>query len=293
MQEQEPDLIWELERSEWPLLLKEIPDTARPRTLYIKGTPPPKDALIVGIVGSRHPTAYGAAVTKDIATLLASRGIVVASGLAIGVDGIAHEAALSAKGCTVAVLGSGLDPTVLYPSMHRSLARRIVTSGGAIFSEYAPYAKAAQWTFPERNRIIAGMAHAVIVTEAQEKSGARITAKYALEYGREVFAVPGPITSELSLGTNQLIRDGAIPITRPEDILSVLGIADTPPARPRDQIECSPVALLILDTLGEPRTLDDIATRVPHPHHALLVAISELELHGMIHSEGSMYRKLI
>ena len=293
MQDHEPDRIWELERSEWPVLLKEIPDAARPRTLYIKGTPPPKDALIVAIVGSRHPTTYGAAVTKDIATLLASRGIVVASGLAIGVDGIAHDAALDAQGSTIAVLGSGLDPTVLYPSMHRSLSDRIVKSGGALFSEYAPYAKAAQWTFPERNRIIAGMAHAVIVTEAQEKSGARITAKFALEYGREVFAVPGPITSELSLGTNQLIRNGAIPITRPEDILSVLGIADTPTLQRTDHTECSPVALCILETLSEPRTLDDIAARVPHPHHALLVAISELELRGMILSEGSFYRKLI
>ena len=231
-------------------------------------------------------------MTKIIATLLASRGIIVASGLAIGVDGVAHQAAIDAGGRTIAVLGSGLDPSVLYPAIHHSLADRIIQTGGALFSEYAPYAKAAQWTFPERNRIIAGMAHATILTEAQERSGARITAKYALEYGREVLAVPGPITSELSLGTNQLIRDGATPITKPEDILSVLGIASPEQQHEHTRTECSPVATLILSVLDAPLTLDEIAVRVPQEFTALLRAISELELHGMIHSEGNHYRKI-
>jgi DNA processing protein len=291
MDESDLSAIREFPRSEWPVLLKEVPDAARPRTLYIKGTPPPRDALIVGIVGSRHPTAYGKDVTKTIATLLASRGIIIVSGLAIGVDGVAHQAAIDAGGRTIAVLGSGLDDSVLYPAMHRTLAGRIIETNGALFSEYAPYAKAAQWTFPERNRIIAGMAHAVVLTEAQERSGARITAKYALEYGRDVFAVPGPITSELSLGTNQLIRDGAIPVTAPEDILTALGIAEIPSPEERSYAECSPVALLILESLRAPLTLDEIAVRVPQEFSALLGAISELELHGMIQSEGNHYRK--
>lgn len=293
MKEQRRDLVWELERSEWPALLKEIPDAARPRTLYIHGTPPPRDALIVAIVGSRHPTPYGAGVTKDIATLLASKGIVVASGLAIGVDGIAHEAALAAKGPTIAVLGCGLDPSVLYPAMHRSLADRVVRAGGALFSEYAPYAKAAQWTFPERNRIIAGMAHAVIVTEAQEKSGARITAKYALEYGREVFAVPGPITSELSRGTNALLKEGATPLLAPEDILEAIGIVEAPAVPSPSMHAPSALAEKILAALSEPRTLDALASLLPDQQREILITISELELHGMIESEGSMYRKLI
>jgi DNA processing protein len=177
----------------------------------------------VAIVGSRKVSPYGRAVTEKLAADLAKQGIVIISGLALGVDSIAHEAALSVGGKTIAVLASGLDK--ITPSSHTALAHQIVKGGGAIISEYPEGTGALKPFFVARNRIISGLSQAVVITEAAVKSGSLHTANFALEQGREVMAVPGNITSPLSAGTNMLIKTGATPILSAQDVLEGLGLA--------------------------------------------------------------------
>ncbi len=174
----------------------------------------------MAIVGTRRPTAYGKEVTHQLAFELAKRGVVIISGLALGVDGIAHQAALEANGTTIAVLGNGLSK--IYPSSHKNLADRIVASGGAILSEYEPSMPALSHQFLERNRIVSGLADAIIITEAAAKSGTMSTAAHALGQGKEIFVVPGNITSPLSAGCNALLRQGATPVTKFDDILEAI-----------------------------------------------------------------------
>jgi DNA processing protein len=175
----------------------------------------------VAIVGSRKVTPYGKAVTAQFAGELARQGIVIVSGLAYGVDAVAHRVALEAGGLTIAVLPSPV--TDIYPAVHRNLAQQIVESGGAVLSEYPEGTPAFKWNFIERNRIVSGMSNALLITEATENSGTMHTARFALEQGVEVLAVPGNITSPTSAGTNNLIKTGATPVTNPDDVLQVLG----------------------------------------------------------------------
>lgn len=174
----------------------------------------------VAIVGTRKPTAYGREVTHKLAFELAKRGVVIISGLALGVDGLAHRAALEAGGTTIAVLANGL-PTI-YPSTHRGLAKEILASGGAIISEYDSDVEARGFQFLERNRIVSGLADAVIITEAAARSGTLNTASHALGQGRDIFVVPGNITSPLSAGCNGLLKQGATPITEAKDVLEII-----------------------------------------------------------------------
>jgi DNA processing protein len=175
----------------------------------------------VAIVGSRKISAYGKAVTAQFAGQLAKQGIVIVSGLAYGVDSIAHRAALEAGGLTIAVLPSSVEE--VYPAAHRNLAEEIVRSGGALLSEYPEGTPSYPVNFIERNRIVSGMSSVLLITEAADKSGTMHTARFALEQGKEVLAVPGNITSPTSVGTNNLIKTGAITVTSPEDVLGVLG----------------------------------------------------------------------
>lgn len=175
----------------------------------------------VGIVGSRKVTPYGRDVTEEFTASLTRAGICIVSGLALGVDSIAHASALKAKGKTIAVLPSGIK--AIYPASHRGLARNILTSGGTLVSEYADDFKPRRESFIERNRIIAALSDALLVTEAAEKSGSLHTANFALELGKPVLAVPGNITSPTSAGTNNLIKMGAVPVTRLDDIFEALG----------------------------------------------------------------------
>ena len=188
-------------------------------SINVLGTLP--KGTYVAIVGSRRPTAYGEQVTYSITSELARAGAIIVSGLAIGVDGIAHRAALDVGGKTVAVLAHGLDQ--IYPQSHRGLAKEILASGGALVSEYDVGTVPFPSNFVERNRIIAGLSQATIVTEAAEKSGSLITAHRALKFGRTVMAVPGNITSVYSAGPNNLIRNGATPITSAADAIVALG----------------------------------------------------------------------
>ena len=192
----------------------------KPQALYYIGTLPAKRQPTITIVGTRKPTRYGQEITHKLAYELAKRGVVVVSGLALGVDGIAHRAALEARGNTLAVLANGLSK--ITPHSHRQLGIDILASGGAILSEYEPDVPPMQYRFLERNRIVSGLGDGVLITEAAARSGTLSTAARALEQGKEVFVVPGNITSPLSAGCNQLLRQGATPVTRVEDILEVI-----------------------------------------------------------------------
>lgn len=191
-----------------------------PASIYFSGALPSIRVPSVAIVGSRKPTAYGKEITFTIARDLANAGVMIISGLALGIDSIAHKATLDAGGKTIAVLPGGLDS--IYPSSHRQLARQIVESGGALLTEHPEGTKIYKNSFLSRNRLISGLADAVIVTEATSRSGTLATVTYALEQGKEVFAVPGNITSELSVGPNNLIKQGAHPITSANDVLEII-----------------------------------------------------------------------
>ena len=192
----------------------------KPKKLYFTGKLPEHRRVSVAIVGTRKPTSYGREVTHKIAYDLAKKGVIIISGLALGVDGIAHQAALEAGGTTMAVLANGVD--IIYPASHINLAKNILLSGGAIISEYEPGTEARDYQFIQRNRIVSGLSDAIIITEAAIRSGTMSTAAYALEQGREVFVVPGNITSPLSAGCNKLIKQGANPITCAEDVLEII-----------------------------------------------------------------------
>ncbi len=238
----------------------------------------------VAIVGARSCSPYGARVARMLAGELAGAGLVVVSGMARGVDGEAHRGALTAGGPTVAVLGCGIDRD--YPSRHAELARRI-EAGGLLVSEYAPGVEPAPWRFPARNRIIAGLTAATVVVEARERSGALITAELALEEGREVFSVPGEITSSLSIGTNRLLRSGAAVVTSAADVLESFGLA----ARPRDAPRLGERAATVLARLRDaPAGADELTRELGLGSAELATALAELEVAGLIAESAGIYR---
>jgi len=202
----------------FPSLLKEIPDP--PVGIFFMGMLPADNTEKVAIIGSRGCSEYGLLTARLLAQPLAAAGIVIVSGMARGVDSMAHRGALQGEGITIAVLGCGVD--ICYPAENRELRKQILQKG-CVVSEYPPGVRPAPGFFPARNRIISGLSRAVVVTEAGLKSGTLITVDQAQEQGREVLAVPGNISSKLSQGTNQLIRDGAFPVSNHEDILNILG----------------------------------------------------------------------
>jgi DNA processing protein len=267
-----------LRRAELPPLLRAIHDP--PRLLYLRGDG--DMALLsrpaVAIVGARACSAYGASVARLLGRELAAAGVVVVSGLARGVDGEAHKGALDAGGATVAVLGCGIDRD--YPAAHAQLARRIAERS-LLLSEYEPGVEPAPWRFPARNRIIAGLCAATIVVEARERSGALITADFALEEGREVFAVPGEITSALSAGTHSLLRLGATPLTCAGDVLEALGI---------ETAQSMAVSHPLLDLL--PATADELVRSSGQSAAAVASALAELEVAGLLAEGDGIYRKL-
>lgn len=211
----------ELPFDEIPERLMEIPEP--PEKLFIRGEMPKGDAKFLCVVGSRKYTDYGKEACQKLIAGLRGYNIVIISGLALGIDGIAHRAALDAGLTTVAIPGSGLHPSVLYPSSHRQLAEKIIESGGALISEFEPSFRATTYSFPQRNRIMAGISHAVLIIEAEIKSGTLITSRLATEYNRDVMTVPGSIFSKNSEGPNMLIRLGATPVSSSAHILETLG----------------------------------------------------------------------
>ncbi len=268
----------------FPPLLRAIHDP--PPGLFMRGA---GDAellaqALVGVVGARSCSPYGAQVSRMLGRELAAAGLVVVSGLARGIDGEAHRGALDAGGKTVAVLGCGIDRD--YPASHAELAARIRATGLTV-SEYAPGVEPAPWRFPARNRIIAGLCAATAVVEARERSGALITADLALEEGREVLAVPGEITSALSRGANDLLRLGATPLTCSADVLELFGLAPaTAPA-----VELSEAADTVFGRLRDgPASADELARATGLEAAALASALTELELAGVAVAAGGVFR---
>jgi DNA processing protein len=241
----------------------------------------------VAVVGARSCSPYGSSVARLLGRELAGAGLVVVSGLARGVDGEAHRGALEADGATIAVLGCGVDR--VYPAAHAELARR-VAERGLIVSEYAPGVDPAPWRFPARNRVIAGLAAATVVVEARERSGALITADLALEEGREVFAVPGEITSALSAGTNALLRHGATALTSAADVLETFGIEPVG-AGTKDLGEA---AEAILSQLRDRAlTADELVRAARLDAAAASAALLELELARLVTLEEGVYRAML
>jgi DNA processing protein len=268
----------------FPRLLRELHDP--PPGLFLRGSADVEllSEPAVAIVGARMCSSYGGQVARLLGRELAAAGLVVVSGLARGVDGEAHRGALEAGGATVGVLGCGIDRD--YPAAHAHLARGICGTG-LVVSEYAPGVEPAPWRFPSRNRIIAGLCQATIIVEARERSGALITADFALEAGREVFAVPGEITSTLSAGTNALLRLGATPLTSAADVLELFGLE---PTRSAD-LELGDDAASVLEALGrEPAAADQLGRLTGLNAAALATALAKLELVGAVAEADGLYR---
>jgi DNA processing protein len=270
-----------LRRRELPPLLRAIHDP--PPRLHLRGNGDPGllSQAAVAIVGARACSPYGAQVARMLGRELARAGVVVVSGLARGIDGEAHRGALEANGHTVAVLGCGIDRD--YPAAHAELARAI-GERSLLVAEYEPGVEPAPWRFPARNRIIAGLCAATVVVEARERSGALITADFALEEGREVFAVPGEITSALSAGTNALLRLGATPLTAADDVLEAFGISAA--AQPR--VELGEAAASLLQLL--PASVDELVRSTGRRAAEVAAALAELELAGVAVEGDGLYR---
>ncbi len=269
-------LTWEDEI--YPSYLKEIDQP--PPVLYYRGTILPQDDLAVAIVGTRNVTAYGKQLTKDTATYLCANGITLVSGLARGVDAIAHQTAVEQGGRTLAVLGSGVD--VIYPPEHRALAESIITHG-ALISDYPPGTQPDGVNFPPRNRIISGLSRGTVVIEAGEKSGALITARFSIDQGREVFAAPGSVLSPMSRGTNNLLAAGAVPLTSPTVILKHLNIAQTRPNQEQAKPALDLEEARILRALGNDTLhIDDLCSKLGTGVEKLTAQLTMMELKGLV-----------
>jgi DNA processing protein len=267
----------------YPKNLSEIEQ--HPPVLYFKGTLLESDLLSIGIVGTRKITYYGKQVTDELSTRLAQHGVTVVSGLARGVDAVAHQAAVRAKGRTIAVLGSGVD--VIYPPEHKTLAKQI-EENGAILSDYPPGTQPDRINFPPRNRIISGLSRGVVVVEAGEKSGALITADFAADQGREVFAVPGPIYSPQSVGPNALLSNGANIYTGVADIFDFLKVNQQ--SEPQKRIHhFDGLELALMEQIGNaPVHIDDICANSGIPVDKAMAYLTILELNGHINQVGVM-----
>lgn len=271
-----------------PYLLQHIPD--KPKQLYIRGIFPDEEKYkFLTIIGSRKYTTYGKQVCEKIISDLSGYPIVIISGLALGIDSIAHRSALENNLLSIAVPGSGLDDTVLYPATNRRLAQEILSSGGALISEFEPHFKATNWSFPQRNRIMAGMSHAILVIEAENKSGTRITARLATDYNREVFSVPGSIFSNTSKGCNELIREGATPVTSAKDILEFFGFLDHDPVQSQ-YIALTQEEEIIMKLLDEPQSRNTLAQESNIHIIKLNILLSSMEIKGLIKERlGKIY----
>lgn len=258
-----------------------------PDTLYYLGTLPTERRPSVAIVGSRKPTAYGREVTVQLASELARHGVIIISGLALGVDALAHQATLDAGGTTIAVQANGLHR--LSPNTNRQLGERIVKQGGAIISQYEPGIEPMQHRFLERNRIVSGLADAIIVIEAAARSGTLSTAAHALNQGKELFAVPGNITSPMSAGCNQLLRQGAMPVTSVEDVLSILIPASTTDNAQRPlPLGSTPLEQAIIDALIDGlRDGDEILAKAKADSNNFNTSLTMLEINGIITPLGA------
>jgi DNA processing protein len=278
------DAIRILGRGGLPPLLRAIHDP--PPRLHVRGAAPLEllEGRLVAVVGARACSAYGTTVARALGKSLGEVGAIVVSGLARGIDAAAHRGALDAGAATIAVLGCGIDRD--YPAAHAELAQTIRRTG-LVVSEYAAGVEPAPWRFPARNRIIAGLCAATIVVEARARSGALITADFALEEGREVFAVPGEITSPLSQGTNQLIRIGAQPLTSVAEAIEILGFDAPSAARQNLAAAAEELLALVRDAPGD---VDRLARALRRSAAEVASGLVELELAGLVINVEGVYR---
>ena len=284
--------IKELPADEFPARLKEIPDA--PKKLYLRGEMPSEDLKFLCVVGARKYSEYGRSVCEKLIGGLRSFPIVIVSGLALGIDSIAHKAALETGLTTVAIPGSGLSEKVLYPASNIELAKKILRKNGALLSEFEPDFRATPWSFPQRNRIMAGISDAVLVIEAEQKSGTLITSRLATEYNRDVLTVPGSIYSANSEGPHMLLRLGAALTSTSADITRALGL-DTLPGMKTNSIEptkdCSDEEKIILEALKEPMTKDDLIRTLKMPVSKFNATLSILEIKDLIRETMGMFNR--
>ncbi len=272
-----------------PERLREIPDA--PQKLFVRGNMPDPSMKFLAVVGSRKASEYGKAVCEELIEGLAGLPIVIVSGLAFGIDAAAHKAALHSGLTTIAVPGSGLDDSVIHPASHVSLAHQIMKQGGALLSEFEPTFAATPWSFPKRNRIMAGLCDATLVVEAGLPSGSLITARLALDYNRDVLAVPGSIFSPQSGGTNDLLRRGATLIEKSSHIADALGFT-VETKRQRNFGHLSVNEQLIVALLESPRSRDEVAEGVPLSTAEVNTLLSMLELKNIITEREGLIRLL-
>jgi len=273
-----------LKKEYWPPLLKEISDP--PEKLYIRGTIPDWSQKFLCVVGARRYTSYGKETCEKLITGLRGHPITIVSGLALGIDSIAHKAALAVGLKTLAIPGSGLLPEVIHPRLHRQLADKIVEADGALLSEFEPNFLATFWSFPQRNRIMAGLSNAVLVVEAEKKSGTLITSRLATEYNRDVLTIPGSIFSPNSEGPHLLLRLGATPITSSAELLEALGFKveakNSQAQLALTYTDCSADEKKILALLCEPLARDLLISKLKFPASRTNALLSVLEIKGLI-----------
>ena len=284
--------IRELDKRSFLPQLLEIPQP--PKKLFLLGELPDPETKFLTIVGSRKFSNYGREACENIIAGLRGYNISIISGLALGTDTIAHNAALTAGLHTIAVPGSGLDPKIIYPRTNFQLAKKIVDSGGALLSEFEPDFRATRWSFPQRNRIMAGLADAVLITESTKKSGTLITARMAVDYNKTVLAIPGSIFSESSKGANRLLARGAMPVMESADILEALNIEQEEKSEKNTRvIECTAQEAKILELLNEPTPRDNLIREAKLPAEEANSLFSILEIKGLIKEVGGkIYRDI-
>lgn len=283
--------VYKLKFEQFPKPLLEIPQP--PKTLYIRGKLPDPDFTYLAVVGSRRYTSYGKDICQKLIRGLKNYPIVIVSGLAIGIDSIAHKTAMEVGLPTISFPGSGLDNNVLFPKTNIKLAQEIVDSGGCLISEFEPNFVATIYSFPQRNRLMAGISRAVLIIEAEEKSGSLITARMALDYNRDVLAVPGSAFSSNSNGTNALIKQGAIPVTTSEDVLLALGfeIEKIIQSDKEKYIDCDKNEMKVIELLREPMERDDLIRELKIDTATANALLSMMELKELIKEELGQIRK--
>jgi DNA processing protein len=284
--------IYKLKPEQFPEGLLEIPQP--PKTLYIRGKLPDPDLTYLAVVGSRKYTSYGRDICEKLIRGLKGYSIVIVSGLAIGIDTIAHKAAIENGLTTISFPGSGLDNDVLYPRMNIKLAQEIIDKGGCLISEFDPSAISQLYFFPQRNRLMAGISKAVLIIEAEEKSGTLITARMALDYNRDVLAVPGSAFSSNSNGTNLLIKQGATPIVCSNDILEALGFEIEKPAQTDKEkyADCGEDEMKIIEFLREPMERNDLIRELGMNIGEANALLSIMEIKDLIKEELGEIRKI-
>ena len=280
----------QLQEKEYPPQLLEISDP--PKELWMQGTFPDKNTKYLTIVGSRAATPYGKDALKLLVQGLSRYPITIVSGLALGIDGEAHKVALSAGLHTIAIPGSGLDPSCLYPRANLTLARNILDAGGALLSEHPPMYRPRAYDFPSRNRIMVGLSHAVLVVEAAQRSGTLITARLSHEYNRDLLCVPHRIGDTNGFASELFLRLGATLVASPQHILEALHIEPIEKNTQTQTHSLSGAERAVYDALKTPRSRDELIRTVKLPGADALSALVSLELRGIIAEEFGAWRRV-